>query len=416
MSVRRLLLAVLQNTALALLGIGLALAAGELVLRVYNPFESRVKGYAIQLPVRQRYVIDNLSNDKLDREIIHTTNSLGFRGAEPPADPDTFLTVLTIGGSTTECFYLSDGHTWTDALGRDLERSFRPLWINNAGLDGHSTFGHLVLLDSIVKLRPKPKVALFLIGINDVGNEAPTASDTTLYRRYSVRQYWRRMVTHSEILALGVDVYRYVEARRRGLVQGSAFSIASRQIDLATSERRSMSPSEGAKLIAEHSERYVPSYTARVQELIQRSRAHGIEPILITQPVLLGPTVDDVTGIALGDIEWHDANGAVMWKVMELYNDAVRQEGEADSVLVVDLARELPKSSRYFYDNVHYTNAGAELAAALIYRDICPFVASRYPNYHAGACSTEGILPGIPAGAQPEPAIASASAPPLASR
>ncbi|HEU6453047.1 MAG TPA: SGNH/GDSL hydrolase family protein [Gemmatimonadaceae bacterium] len=386
MASRRWYLTLLQNGALALLGVLLALAAGELVLRVYNPFESRVKGYAIQLPVRQRYLIDNTSNDKLDRQIVHTTNSLGFRGAEPPADPDSVLTIMSIGGSTTECFYLSDGRTWTDALGRLLGKSFAPLWINNAGLDGQSTFGHLVLLDSIVRMRAKPRVAFYLIGINDVGNDAPTREDTTLYRRYSVQKAWRQFVTHSEILALGVDIYRYAEARRQGLVQGAAWSIESRQIDLAASERKEIAPAEEARLLAEHRDRYIPAYTSRVRELVRRSRANGIEPILITQPVLLGPVKDDVTGVQLGDIAWHGSNGAVMWKLMELYNDVLRQEALDDSVKVVDLGRELPKSSRYFYDNVHYTNEGAERVAEIIYSSACPYLAKRYPHYRSGAC------------------------------
>lgn len=392
MSARRWLVAALQYGGLVTLGLGLALAAGEIVLRVYNPFESRVKGYAIQLPVLKRYVIDNASNDKLDRTIIHTTNSLGFRGAEPPADPDSVLTIMTIGGSTTECVYLSDGHSWTDVLGQELGKSFHPFWINNAGLDGHSTFGHLVLLDSIARMRAKPKVALFLIGINDVGHDAPTALDTTLYRRYSVRELWRGAVTHSELLALGVDIYRYRQARRQGLIQGEAFSMKDRQIDLRTSERREVSESEGARLVELHREHYVPAYAERVNQLVQRSRANGIEPILITQPLLLGPAVDDVTGVKLGELAWGETNGAVIWQVLELYNDAVRSEGKQEGVLVVDLARQLPKSSRYFYDYVHYTNAGAALAARIIYRDVCPFLSDRYPDERAGACGNSGAV------------------------
>jgi hypothetical protein len=55
-------------------------------------------------------------------------------------------------------------------------------------------------------------------------------------------------------------------------------------------------------------------------------------------------------------------------------------------VKVVDLARELPKSSRYFYDNVHYTNEGAERVAEIIYSSACPYLAKRYPQYRTGAC------------------------------
>lgn len=387
MLLTRRLIAALQYIGLACFGLLLALIGGELLLRVYNPFESRLKGYAIELPVRQRYVIKNVDDDKLDATIIHTTNSLGFRGPEPPAAPASVLTVLTIGGSTTECFYLSDGHTWTDVLARDLAQTFHPVWVDNAGLDGHSTFGHLVLLDSIVRMRAKPKVALFLIGVNDIGHDAPTAEDTTLYRRYSVRRFARRLVERSELLALGVNAYRSIEARRSGLVQGQGWNIKDVQVDLHRSEHRRMTPSERDTLLAQNRTRYIPAYEARVRALVQRSRANGIEPILITQPLLIGPAVDDVTGVDLAAVRWGKGNGAAMWDVMELYNDVVRRVGAEDSVFVADLARQMPKSSRYFYDYVHYTNAGAERVGDIIYGDVCPFLSARYPMYRASPCA-----------------------------
>ena len=54
--------------------------------RVYNPFESRVKGDKIVLPANKKYVIRNNILKKLDKNIIRTKNSLGFRGEEPLAD------------------------------------------------------------------------------------------------------------------------------------------------------------------------------------------------------------------------------------------------------------------------------------------------------------------------------------------
>src|ERR1700722_3077422 len=79
----------------------------ELVLRIYNPFHFRLKGDRILLPVNQQETIINRINPKLDPVIINTRNSLGFRGPEAPKDWSHELTVVTIGGSTTECHFLS---------------------------------------------------------------------------------------------------------------------------------------------------------------------------------------------------------------------------------------------------------------------------------------------------------------------
>ena len=39
-----------------------------------------------------------------------------------------------------------DSKTWTDVLSKNLDSAFDNLWMNNAGIDGHSTFGHIILI------------------------------------------------------------------------------------------------------------------------------------------------------------------------------------------------------------------------------------------------------------------------------
>ena len=85
-----------------------------MALRLYQPIPFRVRGDRIVLPVRQVYTFDNRGASKLDPITRHTKNALGFRGPDPPRDFASRLTVLTVGGSTTECLFLSDGRTWTD--------------------------------------------------------------------------------------------------------------------------------------------------------------------------------------------------------------------------------------------------------------------------------------------------------------
>jgi hypothetical protein len=67
---------------------------------------------------------------------------------------------------------------------------------------------------------------------------------------------------------------------------------------------------------------------------------------------------------------------------MELYNDVTRQVGKDQGVLVIDLARKLPKSSLYYYDFEHYSNEGAERAAEIIGSHLSPYWAQKYPAYH----------------------------------
>ena len=82
----------LKNITALLIGIILALVIAEVVLQFYNPFDFRVKGDKIVLPSNQKYVMkyrgyfsrSTKLPAKSDDVIVHTKNSLGFRGSEPP--------------------------------------------------------------------------------------------------------------------------------------------------------------------------------------------------------------------------------------------------------------------------------------------------------------------------------------------
>jgi len=51
---------------------------------------------------------------------------------------------------------------------------------------------------------------------------------------------------------------------------------------------------------------------------------------------------------------------------------------------VIDLAREMPKNSAYYYDLMHFTNAGAARVADLIDAQLTPFLARKFPAHYQG--------------------------------
>ncbi len=368
------------KVALIVLGMGIALITAELVLRYHNPFGFRMRGNTIVLPVNQVYTIEdpNLeAYDKLDKRVIHTKNSLGFRGPEPPADFAQLLTVLTIGGSTTECFYLSDHQTWPALLEARLKPSFPKLWLNNAGLDGHSSFGHLVLVnDYVAQLRPK--VALFLVGLNDLFADGPNQ-----YDRMDRNLVLGNLANYSELAALGLNLLRHSQT-----VSMKSLGAMPRPINLKVPEYRLVSVEEEQSLL-QTQEKPLARYRSRMTRLIELTRRAGTEPVLITQPALFGDAVDDVTLAKLDrvDIEIHrKMNGGVAWKLLEQYNDATRTLGRELGVTVIDLAAKLPKSSRYFYDYLHYGKEGAAKVAEIIGTELCPLLKAKWPEHAAGQC------------------------------
>src|SRR4051812_45338107 len=135
----------------------------ELALRIYNPFNFRIKGDKILLQANKEFIIHNNTIPVIDSSIVHRKNNLGMRGPDKPDSFQKYLSIITVGGSTTECGYITEGKTWSDLLAKKLMKNYSLLWLNNAGLAGHSTFGHSILVhDYLIKL--KPKVILFLVG------------------------------------------------------------------------------------------------------------------------------------------------------------------------------------------------------------------------------------------------------------
>lgn len=371
----------LPNILLLLVSLIICIVAAEVLLRIYNPFEFSVKGEKIILRAYKKNTIftehSNLYNNKLDAKIIYTKNSIGFRGDEPPGDLGKYLSIMAVGGSTTECLLLSDGKDWPAVL-KNISKKYIPLvWINNAGIDGHSTYGHAILMeDYITKI--KPKMVLFLIGLNDIGLEKiksfdkkPMIKKTGLI---SLKDYFEDITDQSEILQFGRNIDRWRRAKARQLDH--------HQIDVATLGYVDLEAKSVVEKKLTGESKFLIPFEKRLENLIRISREANIIPVLITQPVLYGSGVDPVTNVDLGKIKMSGgSSGSLNWQILELYNQKTRQIGKKNDVPVIDLATKMPKDSSLYYDLFHFTNQGSEAVANIIFNDLKPHIKKNFPQY-----------------------------------
>jgi lysophospholipase L1-like esterase len=357
--------------AIALIGgIALAAIAAEIALRVLAPIQLRLRGTEIVLPVDTVTKGHNLNPTRLESEITVRRNSLGFRGPDPPADFARHLTLVAVGGSTTEDLFLTDGRTWTDLLAARLAGELRDTWLDNAGLDGHSTFGHLHLLDQML-LELGPDYVLFLIGVNDVDRD--DANDFDLRVMHSQLGTWQRIVRASDLLSTLAVLRRTERARDLGVGHIPELELA--HCELAHEDSQALE-----ELFRRQSEVCLPRYRERVVKLIEIARGGGIEPILVTQPALYGSAVDPATGIDIGPLACEGWSAATRWKQLELVNDVTRSVGAERGVLVIELAHAMPKDSRLFYDWMHFSNRGADVVAGIVAEALIPYLRARHPE------------------------------------
>lgn len=274
----------------------------EIVLRIYNPFPARLRIDKIVLPRDQHIVIKNNYVPVLDSVIYVNKNSLGFRGPEMPSDINQYLSLITVGGSTTECDVISDSTTWPFLLGEYLSEDIPRVWVSNAGMDGHSTFGHQILLDDYV-LKLHPNFILFLVGVNDVERY-----DLNNFDKRFISQGIKGILEKSEIVVLLVNIRRSWMARKLKIQHDyKPFS--------ELTEDNITFPDRYTDSILNLQTPYLAAYRGRLNRLMDSCFTHGITPLLVTQPSLFGGGIDSLSGADLSYMNLHDGtNGNLYWQ------------------------------------------------------------------------------------------------------
>lgn len=349
-----------KNILALCVGLGIALVLAEIVLHIYNPFKSRVRGNEIVLPANVKYEFKDVKIAGLDAHIVHQKNSMGFRGPELPKDPKT-VRIFCVGGSTTECFYLGDGKDWPALLMKKLNSAGINAWVNNAGLDGHSTFGHIILLrDHLLKF--KPDYVVFLIGCNDVA-----ADGLNLYENYHLNNK-KRFLENFELFNLYLSWKRSRDASKMGM--------GHKPVDFKTWPVADTAGWEN-KFETEKKKLQLRKYENRIAELIQLCVKAGATPVFVSQPSMLNDATDPVSKRYLGNLLFEYNCALVYQNKLKAYNNELALYCSGDGIqsyrmqryTFIDAAKEMTSSSENFYDFFHYTNQGAEAMANIIFEN-----------------------------------------------
>jgi hypothetical protein len=135
---------------------------------------------------------------------------------------------------------------------------------------------------------------------------------------------------------------------------------------LSGEEEDEFAGARGKKLIIDQAG-LVHEFAKNLQALICICQAHEIVPVLMTQANRITDHPDPVVAAY---INRDGAAAGISYRAFkELYdafNDAIREAGRINHVMVIDLAREVPPDKKYLYDLVHFNDAGSQLAARII--------------------------------------------------
>jgi lysophospholipase L1-like esterase len=353
---RRILLARLGLLALSTLGSVLLLEVGLRVVSPPSPFTPLV-------PLRPHYKQEfHLSGygPGISPVAHYSTNKWGLRGEEPPSNWAERHTIITVGGSSTECLILDDAKTWPSLLQKKLRERRPDVWVGNAGLSGQSARGHAVFVDHVAR-KIRPDMIVVLMGANDLwialrgearhGNPADRPVKHPLYRVFASSRLLQILYVWKQALFDRVDVQSEDGSARRSFARFDETKSPSGVLQAVLSD--------------------LPRYRGDIERIIELARSLGMEVVFLTQPLLFDDTeywrTRDGVPIWMQDVK-HRISAAEHWRLLQLYNRELLRTCKKEGVPCFDLASAVPHSSRCFYDAMHFNEQGAELVAENVAR------------------------------------------------
>lgn len=286
------------------------------------------------------------------REFLYRRDAMGFRG--PGINPAR-ITILTVGGSTTNQLYLPDEATWQAVLERSLRQTGHDSVAANAGVDGQSTVGMIADLELWFPNVPhlKPHLVLAYLGINDVYISGPAhvaaGAQPAQRQRESLRfsRFTRELEQRSALVGFWTTVAGSIRASRAQLRHHRVDFVGAQWTDQPAQPRWQ----------AEQLDANLAAYKHRLMRIAGLIERMGAVPVFVTQ------TRGDYrldNGRLMGITSVDGPNGVDQGRVLGRFNAATLEVCLDRHVVCLDLATDLRFSDGDFYDYQHNTPQGAE--------------------------------------------------------
>lgn len=312
--------------------------------------------------IKDRKLVYNQNLYNGNSIVEYTRDKYGLRG---DYDDIGDIEILTMGGSTTDQRYITDGETWQDILSNQFKSAEKNIDVVNAGIDGQSTFGHIknfqYWFNNIDGL--KVDYILMFVGVNDFYNEGNTGFDDLTGEQKSFSRYLKEnsAVWHTLRVVKGIIWANFV------------VNVGHRKINFDdfkwTSEPLIKNKSEYLDVTKER----LKAYEKRLEQLFSEIKTFGSKPILVTQNHRRYYTDKEGKVIGLLEDRVYDGvnyNGVDMYFMMKLFNKKAMEACEANNGICINLADRLLLNNDDYYDWVHNNPKGAKKIGNFLYDEL----------------------------------------------
>jgi lysophospholipase L1-like esterase len=382
----------IKNLLLVAASTVISLLLAELILRAMGP----ARGYYALVPGTEWTVT---AAPDLVRGVTgvghYRVNSSGIRGRAFGRDEAEYR-ILAVGGSTTESAQLDDSEVWTALLEQSLGRApdGRSVWVGNIGRSGLNARHNVVQLKYLLRQYPRVDAIVALLGVNDMHSALqqgeryrfpppitdPASEWDELARAFAIypasadagRVPWYRRT----------DLWRL--ARRARLNWNARRTI---HMQSATGLTRARQRRAGKPSVADLPPLGDPltEYRRNLNAMIDLATAANARMVFVTAPSLWREEMSEVEkrdlwygwigGTDFEKAETYYSTGALM-RALDTYNRTLLETCRERGVECIDAATLVPSDGTMFYDDVHFTEAGARRLAEVIaehFRARAPF-------------------------------------------
>lgn len=267
-------------------------------------------------------------------------------------DPD--LKVVFLGGSTTECLLVDEGERFPYLVGRLLESDNIKVNSYNGGVSGNTSMHSLnILINKVIPLHPD--IVIMMHNINDLA--------TLVYEG----SYWNNNPTRRLVSITGEPGFlgsllsgskKLLESIFPNLIAKirsakNSFIMNYQGINLGDEWRHVRN-----KQLQINTDLIKNQFKKSLLMFVAISRVQGFIPVLMTQvrrsSEQESPETDDFKYSSL----------------FKEFNQIIRNIGDEQNVLVIDLDKFIPHSEQNLYDSMHFTPEGSALVAEIVANSI----------------------------------------------
>lgn len=351
-SIKRIFLSILTVILSSFIGIIVV----ELILRTLNSNDPWKSMREANILLNFQFTYDTSQLEGIGTgSVDYVRNQYGLRDScENPAE----IEILTIGGSTTDQRYIPLKSTYQNIIEERMKMmSDKFGCVSNAGVDGHSTWGHLYSFENWFPLIPElnPKIILLYVGINDANflrTSLPKIGFDT-QRSDGIKGFLKRF----EIIRSLLPIYHLL---RQQFDKTSAAYSGHNPQPYSDSDYIVNVMNEKTEFLASKN---ALAFRLRMEKLLIEINALGAMPLCVTQPHRFVKEIDgekrgveNVFGEGFSDVFGEGFSGIDYDYSLRKLNEVIFDICGSNTV---DLySHEF--SNSHFYDGAHTTSSGSE--------------------------------------------------------